>query len=334
MGLSRRGYLLAGGTVLSTSVAGCQGRSESAATEASSGETERSGEADPLDLQFGETAVFTNDAAVELHVTPTAARLTEAVVVGRESTGVVFANVPDSADSLYLLVTFHLENKGSEKTKIPNGLSFSANGQGGRETMSDFPTQAYGKLDWLDSADSVEGTALFEVPADADSGVVSATFQTLFDSPPVNWTLDLASLSVTRYDVEGKRPGEAVELGTEAYSYSFAALGVRETNSYETGGGEKHTAADGKTFALVEVESENVGSEPVTVPTAFGMRLVTADDEAEAGEYQRTEERYDGGETDPGAVRTGEVLFELPESASEYTFEVELAHGLVGTWEL
>lgn len=339
MQLSRRQCLIAGGATV-TALAGCTSGSGTAGGSGDDEETStdavgRTTSSGPLRLKFGETAVFTNDEAVELEVTPTDARLTEAIITGgKGGNDQVYATSPDDPDSLYLLVTFELRNAGSSETKIPGGLFFTASGEQVSRTVREVPGQNYGDLDWVEPGETVRGTVLFETPADAESGVVEARFRTLFQSPPVEWELGLSELPRKTFDFEGKSPGEAIELGTEEYRYSFTALGTTESTEYEASNEGTQTPADGNKFVFVEVESENVGTSPVTLPSPYDMRLVTADSKFEAGTHKNLDERYRGGPSDPGEVRTGDVLFEVPESVSSYTLQVEFSNGPIGTWQL
>lgn len=332
MHLSRRHYLVAGGATLAT-LAGCstgsgtQGSGTDEHNDAGTPETDG-----PLTLEFGESAVFTNDEGIELVVTPTEARSTEAIVTGGKEQ--VYADGPDADDALYLLVTFRLENTGSQNTKVPGGLFFRSNGSEVERTITRLPGERYDDIDWVDAGDTATGTVVFEVPEDAESGAVAAKFRTTFNSPPVRWEFDLDDIPREAYDFDELSPGEAIELGTEENRYSFAALGATETTSYDGPDGEEHAAGSGKKFVLVEVESENVGESTVTLPTAYNMRLRTDDDEIQAGRYRRGDDRYDGGPHDAGGVRTGLVLFEVPDSASSYSLQVEFGNGPTGTWEL
>lgn len=337
MRLTRRRYLLAGSATF-TSVSGCISGSDSGGSDQVEDTSTAAGDSEPgepLTLEFAETAVFTNDEAVELEVTPTEARLTEAIVVGGKG-GIdqVSAFTPDADDALYLLVTFRLTNAGSAQTKVPGGLFFTANGKQVSRTIRDVPGRNYDDLSMVEAGETVEGTVVFEVPADAESGLVEAKFRTLFQSPPVRWELDLGDVARQTYDFDGQAPGEPIEFGTEEYRYTFAALGASETTSYAGSDGEERTAAEGSTFVHVEVQSENVGTSPVTLPTAYGMRLLADGSEIKAGQYEGSDDQYTGGKTGPGEGQRGIVEFEVPESTAEYTLQVEFGNGPVGTWEL
>lgn len=333
MELSRRRYLLAGGSAF-TALAGCTGTDSPNGGDDDSGNTPGGGGSDPLYLEFGETAVFYDDDGLELQATPTDAWLAEASVFGAD--GHVRTYGPNSSDVLLLFVEFQVTNAGANETQAPEGLSWEADG-GGRtvdRTSIRAPGGNYGYVNRVGAGETITGTAPFEVDPSTESGSVILEFSGIITSPPVYWSLDLTEVPVERYDLDGLSPGESVDLGTEEYSYSFTALGTETISSYTDYNGQTMTPADGNTFLLVEVQAENVGTEPVMLPLGLNMNVLADGSEIASSYYGDLDERYDADTVDPGVVVQGDVLFEVPETASTFTLQVPFGNYLVGTWEL
>lgn len=85
---------------------------------------------------------------------------------------------------------------------------------------------------------------------------------------------------------------------------------------------------------LRTVVAENTGDTAVRIPAYFDIWLVDDSFQSEASVYKDESERYEGGKLAPGVRREGVVLFEVPASVTSYTIQVELADGIMASWEV
>jgi Domain of unknown function (DUF4352) len=99
----------------------------------------------------------------------------------------------------------------------------------------------------------------------------------------------------------------------------FAVTGI-ELKDQIARQGTSIEPAPGKQFAIVSIESRNKGDNRQQLPKAITMTLKADGKSYSATSYtgsEYTQYRYRGGESDPGAVRDGELRFEIPESVSK-----------------
>ncbi|MFH5801083.1 DUF4352 domain-containing protein [Haladaptatus sp. CMAA 1911] len=120
----------------------------------------------------------------------------------------------------------------------------------------------------------------------------------------------------------------------------FAVTGVELKNQIVRQGTSVEPAPK-KQFAIVSIESRNKGDEKQQLPRAITMTLKANGKRYSATSYtgsEYTQYRYRGGESDPGAIRDGELRFEIPESVSKsgltvlWTYE-GLKHPITIRWQ-
>jgi hypothetical protein len=284
-----------------------------------------------LDLSFGEGAVFTDDDGVELAVTLSNPRLLATVPVVRD--GDISVDSPESS-AFFLFVTVRVANQGSSAIDPPSGLYFEADGREVERTVVRTPGPKYREVGELAPGESAEATIAFPAPDGSGTGTVALRFQTLVESPPARWHFEFADLTRETSDLSREGLGDTITVGVDPYAYSFTPLSATTTSAYSDGDDEEHTASAGSTFVLLEVRSTNVGEEPVKLPTPFEIRLDADGTVVRGSPYERADERYPGRAdlSPPGGSLSGVLLFEVPESAAEFTVRLAVGNQTFATW--
>lgn len=322
MDVPRRRLLQASGAAL-TGLAGCS------SLTGDGGKSD--GPDGALELDFGEGAEFTNDEGVKLHVTMADPRLVETVAVVRDEEIAV-----DSPESMpyFLFVRVRVANEGSSSIQPPSGLFFEADGREVERSFIRTPGRKYRDIDELAAGQSAEATIAFPASDGAGTGTVSLRFQTLLESPPAQWTFDFAEVPRESTDLTRDGLGDSFVIDAGSYAYEFTPTGARETTAYTYGDANEHAAPTGSKFVLVEARAENVGEEPVKLPTPFEVRLDADGSVSRGTRYEDADERYEG-QVDPyppGGSQEGVLLFEVSESASSYTLRLAIGNDTFVTW--
>jgi hypothetical protein len=334
MQVSRRRLVLASSAVVA-GVAGCLGSSGGDATETDADDTE-SASTTPggaLELDFGEGAEFTNDDGVRLQVAMADPRLVETAPVVRDTE--IYVDSPESKP-YFLFVRVRVANRGSSPIDLPRGLYFRADGEEVDRAVVRTQGKQYREFEELPSGESLEAVIAFPSPGPdtAEQGTVSLKFQALLESPPARWTFDFADVSRESTDLSNDGLGESYTVRAGDYAYEFTPTAAQVTDAYTYGDGAEHTAPAGSKFVLVEATAENVGEQPVTLPNPYGVRLEAGGSVARGTQYKDADERYQG-QVDPyqpGERQSGVLLFEVPESASEYTLRLAIGNQTFATW--
>lgn len=330
MRISRRALLAS--SAVATGLAGCSSIGGGDGTPDGSNSLDDGGTPEgALDLSFGEGAVFTDDGDVKLAVTLSDPRLLETVPVVRDND--IYVDSPQSTP-FFLFATVRLENQGSSTIDPPSGLFFEADGEEVERTFIRTPGPKYREIGELAPGESAEGTIAFASPDGSGTGTVALRFQTLLESPPARWTFEFVDVPRETTDLTREGLGESITIGADADAYSFTPTTATTTTEYDYGDGETHTAPSGSRFVLLEARSENVGEEPVTLPTPYEIRLGVDGTVVRGGRYRRADERYPGraDPTPPGERLSGVLLFEVPESATEFTVRLAVGNQTFATW--
>jgi hypothetical protein len=332
MTVDRRRLVAASGVALA-GLAGCSsmpgGESNGDGDGGGGGGT--SGE--PLELDFGEGAVFRNDEDVRLEVGMANPRLVETVPVVQD--GEIAVDSPESKP-FFLFVDVRVSNQGSSSIEPPSGLYFEADGESVEREFVRTPGRKYRDVGELASGERVAATIAFAAPGDAETGAVSLEFQTLLDSPPARWTFDFADVERESRDLTRSGLGEPFRIETGQYGYEFTPTAARETTTYTDDDGTEHAASAESKWVLVEATAENVGEEPVNLPNPYDVRLAADGSVSRGTQYATADGRY-AGQVDPyssGATQSGSLLFEVAESASSYTLRLAIGNETFVTWSV
>lgn len=323
---SRRSLLA---TSAGLALAGCLGLSGSGETSNPPAGTEET-PGEPLEFSFGEGAVFTNDEGLQIAVRMLNPLLRETVPVVRD--GAVIVDSPEET-RYFLFVTVEVANEGEIAFKPPGGLSFRTDGRAVDRTFIQTPGQKYRDIGNLAPGESATGTIAFQAPEDFETGAVSLRFRTLVESPPARWTFGTDDVPTHTTDLSADGLGETITVGKDAFAYAFTPTSVRTTTAYTDDDGREHTAPDGSQFVLLDVRAENVGEEPVKLPTPYDVRL-----EADGTVHRRGQ--YEGGGgypgrvelTPPGGALEGVLLYEVPSSASSFTIRLAVGNETFAEW--
>lgn len=260
-----------------------------------------------------------------------APRLTNTVAVVREHRIVV-----DSPQSLpyFLFARVVIENEGSSAIDPPSGLFFEADGREVEQAFVRTPGRAYRDIGELASGERAEATIAFPAPDGTGTGTVGLRFLGLLDSPPARWTFDFADVPRESTDLGNDGLGETYTVSEGDHAYEFTPTAARETAAYTYGDGSEHAASDGSKFVVVDARAENVGERPVNLPTPYDVRLETAGTVARGTNYKDAPDRYEGrvDPHPPGESQSGAFLFEVPESATEYTLRLAIGNETFATW--
>jgi hypothetical protein len=330
---TRRTLLVTAATV--PTVSGCLGLGEDG-PEDSGGSPDGADDgttAGALELDFGERVMFTNDQGVKLAMELSNPRLRETVAVLRD--GNIIVDSPEDT-RYFLFVTATVANEGESALEPPGGLSFRTDGATVERTFVRTPGRKYRDIGELAPGESATATIAFPAPADADTGTVSLSFQTLFQSPPARWTFDYADVPTEAADLERDGLGDPIIVEKDAYAYEFTPVEAHVTRSYSYGGGQEHTAPEGSQFALVTARAENVGDQPVKLPTPYDVRLDADGSSHRAGRFKRADERYPGRVelTPPGEAIEGVLPYEVPASASSFTLRFAVGNETFASWPI
>lgn len=313
-------------------LAGCLNPAESGDTSnppgGPGGSEETPGE--PLELSFGEGAVFTNDEGLSIAVRLSDPVLRETVTVVRDDEVVVTA--PDET-RYFLFVTVEVANEGGVTFKPPSGLYFRTDGREVERTFVPTPGRKYRDVDRLAPGESATATIAFQAPADFETGAVSLQFRTLVRSPPARWTFSRGDVPTRTSDLSKDGLGETVTVGTDGFAYSFTPTDARTATSYTDDDGREHAAPDGSQFVRLAVRAENVGDRAVKLPTPYRVRL-EADGTVYRARQHDVRDAYPGRveATPPGETLAGSLLYEVPASASSFTVRLAVANDTFATW--
>jgi len=103
---------------------------------------------------------------------------------------------------------------------------------------------------------------------------------------------------------------------TNPEGVELTVLGERTEKSYTwTSSGYEYTetAADGMTWLFVTVRAENTSGEIAYAPSSYDWVVVAGNSQYEqTSNYRSESEQYEGGDIQPGVVREGEILYQVP----------------------
>ncbi|WP_181684664.1 DUF4352 domain-containing protein [Halorhabdus salina] len=253
------------------------------------------------------------------------------------TSGRLSSTVPQTSGHTYLLVTVNVENTGGEAVYVPTTAAFLLNGNQYDITYSSgLNQQSYNGFQEVQPGSSRTGVALFSVPPKQMEGqFVLQSTSAYGDDPTAIWNINLGEIEHETFDYSdlGLESGIQFGAGNSLYRLSLQDWTTNNGYTYTTGDFEQeHTPSDGNKFVICEVYAENVGENPVRIPGTYSMSLIAGNSQVDAGIYRAENERYQGGEIAPGIVRQGKILFEVPSSASEYTFRTSLTGNITASW--
>jgi hypothetical protein len=320
-----------------TGVAGCSAFTGGSKTESAGGDADQQS-ATPggaLELDFGEGAEFTNGDGVRLQVAMANPRLVETAPVVRD--GDILVDSPES-EPYFLFVQVRVVNRGSSTIRLPRGLYFRADGEEVDRAVIRTPGKQYSDYEELPGGESLEAVIAFPSPGpdSAESGTVSLRFQTLLESPPAEWSVDFADLPRESTDLSNDGLGDTYTVQAGDYAYEFTPTAAQVTDAYTYGDGKEHAASSGSKFVLVEATAENVGEKAVKLPTPYDVRLEAGGSVARGTRYKNVDERYQG-QVDPYRPeerQSGVFLFEVDETASDYTLRLAIGNQTFATWPI
>lgn len=285
---------------------------------------------EPLELSFGEGAVFTNEEGLSIAVRMSDPLLRETVTVVSDDT--VFVDSPDET-RYFLFVTVEVANEGDVAFKPPGGLYFRTDGREVERTFVRTPGRKYRDIDRLAPGESATATIAFQAPEDFETGTVSLQFRTLVQSPPARWTFSRGDVQTRTTDLSMNSLGDTITVGTDGFSYAFTPTHARTTTSFIDVDGREHAAPDGSQFVHLEVRAENVGEEPVQLPTPYDVRVRADGSVYRRGRYE-PRDQYPGrvAATPPGETLAGSLLYEVPSSAPSFTVQLAVGNDTFATW--
>lgn len=344
---TRRKLLSSGLTLAVAGIAGCADEGEvetpteepvqEDSSESDGSEAELTPTATPTPetqvVPLGETLVYSGEDA-QLAITAETAMMEDVLVDSTQN--VLSTRQPESPDNTFLLVKFRAENQGSNPITLPGRSAFLF-----QNTQYDMRApaagyKAYQGYQEVQPGTSIEGWLRAEIPPVEGTGEVVLQFESIQDNPPTaRWKINLTDIERTTYDFQDLEVGTQVKFGTEQTRYAVAVTGTEETTSYsyETGGFEyTEEPGSGNKFVLTEIQAENVGETPVTIPGPFEMSLIAGSTQVDAVRYRAESNVYEGGEIAPGVKRSGLVQFEVPESASSYRININLTRHVAASW--
>jgi len=116
---------------------------------------------------------------------------------------------------------------------------------------------------------------------------------------------------------------KTLELGETYTNPDSIALSASEIDfqpeySYDSGNYiYTEQPSDGRKFAFLKFSAENTGNSPRPAPLQVDVAMIIDDGQYEPIVYYGDREAYEGGDIQPGIVREGTILYEVPESATK-----------------
>lgn len=280
------------------------------------------------EFSLGETASFTSGDAKQLEFTPTAGRR-ETHIVSAPDPPRISAIAPDDPDNIFLFIEIELENAGSERVEVPSDIDlFAEEQQYDREEVTQMEDEPYASHTEVLPHGNKSGWIVFELPSAVTAGELVTAFGDQFSTKPAKWTLDIGEFSTTEYDYRGQSVGDEITFGTGATQYSMVVNGFREDEDPEGTGGPE----EGNKFVFASISATNTGTTSVNLPKSNVMQLVTGQSRYDDTFFKYIDEKYEGGTVQAGRTREGEVVFEVPESASGYQLQLAITDTITATW--
>lgn len=283
--------------------------------------------------ELGETLVYTNDDQ-QLAFKVAEASLHDAIVTSYSST--LSSTVPENPDYTFLDLLIEVENQGSEEISTPGELTFTLNGTQYERTFTGIIDNSYEEYNDILPDNHYSGRILFPIPPNNGEGRLVVNFSNWGDAVTGEWIINLGDINRQRHDYTGNQPGDMITFGTDQRQYQIGAIDSEEAQSYtytSNGYEFKEEASEGNKFVLVTVGAENTGDSAVFLPSVSDLSIRTDSSQHDTATYFGSD-AYEGGDVSAGVQREGIVLFEVPESLSGYSLQVDLTLDLTGTWEL
>ncbi|WP_231184668.1 DUF4352 domain-containing protein [Haladaptatus sp. DYF46] len=135
-------------------------------------------------------------------------------------------------------------------------------------------------------------------------------------------------LSPVQNGATKKRDIRTVQIGETATLKGGIHITVKEVEFKDqyVKLGSAVTPTKGKQFAIVSVETKNKGKEKHELPRAITLKLKANGKSYSTTSYtgsEYTRYQYRGGQSKPGAIRDGELRFEIPKSVSQSELTVQ-----------
>jgi hypothetical protein len=330
MNYSRRKFIGVTGVVIGVPISGCSEDTDGDVVTPTDGQDD--GDAPSSDgVNVGETLLYQQDGK-KLAFTIKSAELRDHLIYTQSN--YIYSEVPETQDHTFLLLRTKVENTGESPVSTPDGLTLVIDGSQ-YETAGAYSFEPrYDGYNELLPGASTEGWIIFPVPPVDSQARFSVDFSSFGESNTGTWLISLSELERIQYDYSGNELGEKISFGTDQTMYDIGAIEVNETQSYESESGDYIIdSGDGKKYVLVNCEAKNTGENTVSVPDRFSMSLLTDSKQFDAGGY-RGSDAYEGGEISSGIQRSGIVQFEVPQSTSSYTLQVNLTDNINATWNL
>ncbi|WP_247729849.1 DUF4352 domain-containing protein [Halovivax limisalsi] len=270
-------------------------------------------------LEMDEAVVFyTEDGSEELAFWLGEPEFTPALVTDRREQGIISSDHPDGA--FFLTVEVGLENTGDGAVDMPSGVDLTVDGQ----TYSHVRTalaDEYDPFAEIQPGETVTQTLVFDVPDVSETGRLAVEWGRL-DTATAEWAIDLGSVERRSLGLDAIEPTERVTVGTDAVQYTLSVEDVAE-----------RTDEDDKQSVHVTLRAANTGQVVAQDPTLRGVRLHADGESYEPVAYDG-DDAYAVEELAPGDVATGILAFQVPATAEDYRFRIQLTMELAATWEL
>jgi len=176
-------------------------------------------------------------------------------------------------------------------------------------------------------------TLVFSIPeADGEASLFVRSDNE--ETTTAEWQLSLSDIDRSIVTLEGNRVGDPVQFGTDEQRYVIAVTDVDVTDSHPrevTPGSGLGDAGSDRQWVLATVRAENVGEEPVAVPTTFDVRVIAAERRFN-GSPGWSDGEYSGGVLSPGSSTAGPVSFEVTADVTDVTIAIDLAADVTATW--
>jgi len=333
--MQRREYLAAIGVTSSLSLAGCTDSEISTPDEEEPNQQQQEGSDSVTQFDgLNETAVYTEGEDGRLEITPIEARMRDYIISARS--GRLSTSGPDNPDHTILMIGMAVENTGSSPVNAPGEAYFVLNGQQYDPSYITGAENPYDNYQEVQPGSSSTGWIDFEIPPADDEGRLILRTSSFRDAPTAEWTIDLGTIERTTFDYTGNEVGGWVEWGTDQTNYRVGVTDVEWSNGYtysREGYEFEETPSAGNVFALVDMNVENTGDTQVSIPSTFEMSVIAGNSQVDAGRYPG-DDAYESGTISTGITREGIVPFEVPQSASDYTLQINLTDDVRATWNL
>jgi len=286
----------------------------------------------PHERTVGDEVTFTNYCGLLLQNVKTTVDY-----VSVSDSGYVYTHKPDNPNYGYLWVYIKVKNYGSdvEQSFSKYWMKVTVSGvEYERDTPSYSIPNLYESVDLNPNA-ITEGWIIYSIPKDSKD--IKFAMET--QSGDITWKIPDSYIQFQERNLDNLADGQFINYGSNEDYYRISITHEKTVYSYQWQGssGYMYTeeASPGNKFVFLYVNSKNMGSSKIDVPSPYDMKLVVGDKQySYVSYYGENSYRDSSGVIHPGVTAEGYVVFEIPEEYTQGKLIVELTSSQDASWAL